>query len=290
MSDAPKPTLGRGLDALLGSLPDSAGSARSPSDAVRKLPIEKLVPGPYQPRREMDDAAIQELSGSIRAHGIIQPILVRQAEESGTYEIIAGERRWRAAQMAALPEVPAIVKSVSDQNAMAIALIENIQRENLNPIEEADLLKRLSDEFFMSHQEIADSVGKSRATVTNLLRLLTLTEPVLNLVRRREIDVGHAKVLLALQGEDQIQAAMRVAQGGLNVRKTETLVKNWHKNKDKEKPRTDPDITRLALQLSEAMDAKVSISDSHGRGFIKISYNNLDQFDGILSRINVNRT
>ncbi len=290
MNDEPRPTLGRGLDALLGSLPASVGAVMPPADAVSKLPIEKLIPGPYQPRREIDDAAIQELSDSIRAHGIIQPIVVRPAEASGTYEIIAGERRWRAAQRAALHEVPALVKTVSDQNAMAIALIENIQRENLNPIEEADLLKRLADEFFLSHQDIADSVGKSRATVTNLLRLLTLAEPVLDLVRQREIDVGHAKVLLALEGEDQIKAAMQVVQGGLNVRKTETLVKNWHKNKDEKKPRTDPDITRLALQLSEAMDAKVSISDTNGRGFIKISYNNLDQFDGILSRINVNRT
>ena len=294
MNDSQRqPKLGRGLDALIGSISiPSTENANSLTDSVIKVSIERIKPGPHQPRMAVDAEAIEELSNSIRIHGVIQPILVRESNSSGSYEIIAGERRWRAAQMAALHEVPVIIKDVSDQNAMAIALIENIQREDLNPVEEASLLKRLVDEFMLSHKEVAESVGKSRATVTNLLRLLTLTEPVLEMLKTRQIEIGHAKVLLGLDGQDQIDAASVVVSKSLNVRRTESLVKNWHRNKnskDNQGVKSDPDITRLELSVSDTVDAKVSISDNNGRGFIKISYNNLDHLDGILDRMNVNR-
>ena len=279
--------LGRGLEALLGA----SRSATIPmqSDNVRLIAIEKLHSGPYQPRMDMDEESMNELADSIRAHGIIQPIIARESTTRDGYEIIAGERRWRAAQRVSIHEVPVIVRAIPDKAAMAMALIENIQREDLNPVEEANLLKRLADEFMMSHADIAESVGKSRATITNLLRLLTLTEPVLEMLKSRQLEAGHAKVLLALKGVDQISAAKLVVKNSLNVRRTETLVKSWSNasgNDKNSKTAVDANITRLELELSERVEAKVAIHDRNGKGFIKINYQSLDELDGILDRFN----
>jgi ParB family chromosome partitioning protein len=279
--------LGRGLEALLGA----SRSATIPvqSDNVRLIAIEKLHSGPYQPRMDMDEESMNELADSIRAHGIIQPIIARESTTRDGYEIIAGERRWRAAQRVSIHEVPVIVRAIPDKAAMAMALIENIQREDLNPVEEANLLKRLADEFMMSHADIAQSVGKSRATITNLLRLLTLAEPVLEMLKNRQLEAGHAKVLLALKGIDQISAAKLVVKNSLNVRRTEALVKSWSNksgNVKNSKTAADANITRLELELSERVEAKVAIHDRNGKGFIKIKYQSLDELDGILDRFN----
>ena len=279
--------LGRGLEALLGA----SRSATIPvqSDNVRLIAIEKLHSGPYQPRMDMDEESMNELADSIRAHGIIQPIIARESTTRDGYEIIAGERRWRAAQRVSIHEVPVIVRAIPDKAAMAMALIENIQREDLNPVEEANLLKRLADEFMMSHADIAQSVGKSRATITNLLRLLTLAEPVLEMLKNRQLEAGHAKVLLALKGIDQISAARLVVKNSLNVRRTEALVKSWSSKSGNEKilkTAADANITRLELELSERVEAKVAIHDRNGKGFIKINYQSLDELDGILDRFN----
>ena len=279
--------LGRGLEALLGA----SRSATIPvqSDNVRLIAIEKLHSGPYQPRMDMDEESMNELADSIRAHGIIQPIIARESTTRDGYEIIAGERRWRAAQRVSIHEVPVIVRAIPDKAAMAMALIENIQREDLNPVEEANLLKRLADEFMMSHADIAQSVGKSRATITNLLRLLTLAEPVLEMLKNRQLEAGHAKVLLALKGIDQISAAKLVVKNSLNVRRTEALVKGWSSESGKKnslKTAADANITRLELELSERVEAKVAIHDRNGKGFIKINYQSLDELDGILDRFN----
>ena len=279
--------LGRGLEALLGA----SRSATIPvqSDNVRLIAIEKLHSGPYQPRMDMDEESMNELADSIRAHGIIQPIIARESTTRDGYEIIAGERRWRAAQRVSIHEVPVIVRAIPDKAAMAMALIENIQREDLNPVEEANLLKRLADEFMMSHADIAKNVGKSRATITNLLRLLTLAEPVLEMLKNRQLEAGHAKVLLALKGNDQISAAKLVVKNSLNVRRTEALVKSWSNksgNVKNSKTAADANITRLELELSERVEAKVAIHDRNGKGFIKINYQSLDELDGILDRFN----
>ena len=279
--------LGRGLEALLGA--SRFATIPVQSDNVRLIAIEKLHSGPYQPRMDMDEESMNELADSIRAHGIIQPIIARESTTRDGYEIIAGERRWRAAQRVSIHEVPVIVRAIPDKAAMAMALIENIQREDLNPVEEANLLKRLADEFMMSHADIAQSVGKSRATITNLLRLLTLAEPVLEMLKNRQLEAGHAKVLLALKGIDQISAAKLVVKNSLNVRRTEALVKSWSSksgNEKNSKTAADANITRLELELSERVEAKVAIHDRNGKGFIKINYQSLDELDGILDRFN----
>ena len=279
--------LGRGLEALLGA--SRVATLPVQSDNVRLIAIEKLHSGPYQPRMGMDEESMNELADSIRAHGIIQPIIARESTTRDGYEIIAGERRWRAAQRVSIHKVPVIVRAVADKAAMAMALIENIQREDLNPVEQANLLKRLADEFMLSHADIAQSIGKSRATITNLLRLLTLTEPVLGLLKNRQLEAGHAKVLLALKGIDQISAAKLVVKNSLNVRRTEALVKGWSSesgNKQPQNTATDANITRLELELSERVEAKVAIHDRNGKGFIKINYQSLEELDGILDRIN----
>ena len=284
--------LGQGLGALLGSSAGISPASSDASDNVRLIAIEKLHSGSYQPRDSMDEEALRELSDSIKIHGIIQPIIARESDSGDGYEIIAGERRWRAAQMAALHEVPVIVRTLTDQSAMAMALIENIQREDLNPVEEANMMRRLADEFNLSHAQIGENVGKSRATITNLLRLLSLTDSVLGMLQERKIETGHAKVLLALSGDDQIKAAEIVAKNSLNVRKTEELVKQWvnrggKSSKINETSKTDPDISRLEFALSEKIGAKANIFDREGKGYIKIKYKNLDELDGILERINL---
>ena len=216
-----KPKLGRGLDALLGSALESAASGK---DELKHVPVDLLQRGKYQPRTHMGQAALQELSDSIRAQGVVQPIVVRPIG-AGRYEIIAGERRWRAAQMAGLHSIPAVVRDIPDEAAIAIALIENIQRENLNPVEEATALQRLIDEFGMTHQQTAESVGRSRAAVTNLLRLLTLNGDVREMLELGKMDMGHARALLALTAKAQSEAARQVVDKGLSVRETEQLVR-----------------------------------------------------------------
>lgn len=259
----------------------------SSNEDVRSIAIEFISPGPFQPRFEFDDQALQELADSIREHGIIQPIVVR-TKGNDRYEIIAGERRWRAAQRIPLHNVPIIVRNVTDKAALAISLIENIQRESLNPVEEASQLKRLIDEFSLAHSELAQTIGKSRAAVSNKLRLLNLTEPVLEMLKVGKMEVGHAKALLGLTGEDQMRAAKRVVNLSLSVRATERLVKSWKEAKETtNKPPVSDNVNmrELETQLSDHIGARVSIRDQNNKGHIRIDYRNLDELDGIVDRI-----
>ena len=252
---------------------------------LRQIPLEQLQRGHYQPRRDFDETALNELADSIKAQGVMQPIVVRLIA-GNRYEIVAGERRWRASQRASLDVIPAIVRQISDETAIAMALIENIQREDLNSIEEARALKRLQTEFDLSQQEIAAAVGKSRPAIANLLRLLTLEPEVAELLETRAIGAGHGKVLLALEGGNQIRAARKVAQGKLSVRQTEALVRALLSPKNADAPiARDPDIDRLARQLSDRFGTKVTIENKNGRGKLVIQYSDLDVLDGILNRI-----
>ena len=288
-----KRKLNRGLDALLGTdltKKAPAGTAEastiSPGDGdLRQLPLEFLQRGKYQPRTDFDETALQELADSIIAQGVMQPIVVRSIG-ADRYEIVAGERRWRASQLAALDTIPAIVRDISDETAIAMALIENIQRENLNPLEEARALKRLQTEFDLSQQEVATAVGKSRPVITNLMRLLSLEREVSEMLEHGRIDAGHGKVLLALDGGDQVRAARRVVDNKLSVRQTEALVKAMLMPAvDTAPQRKDPDIDRLERQLSERFGTKVVIENKNGRGKLVIQYSDLDVLDGILNRI-----
>ncbi len=275
--------LGRGLDALL------AGNENSSREQQRSLPVRSLQPGKYQPRTQMDSASLEELAASIRAQGLMQPILVRPlANGAGDrYEIIAGERRWRAAQIAGLTEVPTLIREIPDESALAMALIENIQRENLNPLEEAQGLQRLIDEFSMTHQQAADAVGRSRPAASNLLRLLQLAAPVQELLMRSEIDMGHARALLPLSGALQIQLAQRVVQKGLSVREAERLAQNALKPpKAAETSKPDRDVLRLQEELSDVLGAQVEIrTNKKGAGKIQIEFGDLDQLEGILQKL-----
>ncbi|TWX71069.1 ParB/RepB/Spo0J family partition protein [Colwellia demingiae] len=288
--------LGRGLDALLSpAIPavehqtdttEASNSVKATDNELLKLPISKLTPGKYQPRREMSDAGLEELSLSIQSQGIIQPIVVRLIA-GDQYEIIAGERRWRAAKLAQLDIIPCLVKNVPDESAVAIALIENIQREDLNAMEEAVALERLLMEFDLTHEEVAIAVGKSRTTVSNLLRLNKLNEEVKNLLENGDIEMGHARALLALEGEVQTSAAQTVATKELTVRETETLIKNIQ-NPVVEKEKVEKAIETIELEqgLAEKFGAKVSISHNQkGKGKLVISYTNLDKLDEILTKI-----
>ena len=286
-----KKGLGRGLDALLGS---SAGTVEpspgeTPEKALRNLPLDLIQRGRYQPRTDMDPEALEELAASIRAQGVLQPVVVRPMSGSGRYELIAGERRWRAAQLAGLQDIPAVIRDVPDQAAMAIALIENIQRENLNPVEEAHALQRLVEEFEMTHQQAADAVGRSRAAVSNLLRLLDLSSEVKNLLEQGELEMGHARALLALSGDQQAQAARQVVAKGLSVRETEHLVRRLQRavpGGQLESPAADPDIRRLQDDLSAQLGAMVKIQHTaRGKGRLVVHYNSLDELDGILHHI-----
>jgi ParB family chromosome partitioning protein len=279
-----KPRLGRGLDALLGGALGAAGAG----EELRHLPVEMLARGKYQPRTHMDKEALQELAASIKAQGVVQPIVVRPIA-AGNYEIVAGERRWRAAQMAGLDTIPAVVRTVPDEAAIAIALIENIQRENLNPVEEANALQRLIDEFGMTHQKTAEAVGRSRAAVTNLLRLLTLEATVRKMLEDGKMDMGHARALLALEGERQSQVARQVVAKGLSVRETEHLVRRLlarpaaHKGGRRA---LHPDIRSLQESLSDKLGARVHIRHGRrGRGKLIIEYHSTDELEGILKRI-----
>ena len=337
-----KPTLGRGLDALLGhtskrpatpvpihgpmsggtngtSAPAS-GEALAPAvstataetqaaaapdapiplgsgEVLARLPLDLLQRGKYQPRTDMRQETLQELADSIKAQGVIQPIVVRPVGtpatgESQRYEIIAGERRWRAAQLAGLGEIPAVIRSIPDEAAIAVALIENIQRENLNPLEEARALERLISEFQLTHQEAADAVGRSRAGVSNLLRLLELAPEVCERVERREIEMGHARALLALPSrKQQAEVATLVAKKGLSVRDTEALVRRMSQgggaaSAESHEGARDPNVQRLEQELADKLGAKVAIQHSTGgKGKLVVSYNSLDELDGILAHI-----
>ena len=275
--------LGRGLDALL-----SAYETPSEKDELRHIPIDQLQRGKYQPRTHMNPEALEELAASIRAQGVVQPIVARPLP-AGNYEIIAGERRWRAAQLAGLETIPAVVRRIPDEAAIAIALIENIQRENLNPVEEANAFTRLIDEFHMTHQQVAEAVGRSRAAVTNLLRLLSLNGDVRELLESGQMDMGHARALLALAGKSQSQAAHQVVDKGLSVRETEHLVRRLltkpagHKSAG---GRMDSDTRALAQQISEKLGTKVRFQHSAtGKGRLVIEYNTLEELDGILAHI-----
>lgn len=272
--------LGRGLDALL------AGNDAQNREQQRTLPVGDIQPGKYQPRTRMDAASLEELAASIRVQGLMQPILVRPLGED-RYEIIAGERRWRAAQMAGLSEVSTLIREIPDEAALAMALIENIQRENLNPLEEALGLQRLIDEFAMTHQQAADAVGRSRPAASNLLRLLQLAAPAQELLMSGEIDMGHARALLPLAGALQVQLAQRVVQKGLSVRETERLVQYaLRAPKDSPPPKPDRDVLRLQDELADLLGAQVAIrANKRGAGKVLIEFGDLDQLEGILQRL-----
>ncbi|MDD9822064.1 MAG: ParB/RepB/Spo0J family partition protein [Gammaproteobacteria bacterium] len=300
MSRPKKARLGRGLEALLGDVgpaaaDDPAAAAKTGGGALRELPVEQLSRGKYQPRSRMAQPALEELAETIRAQGVIQPLLVREVGRA-RYEIVAGERRWRAAQLAGLTAVPAFVRDISDRDAMAVALIENIQREDLNAIEEAAGFQRLLDDFGLTHQQIADLVGRSRAAVTNHLRLLTLHSTVKKQLGGGDLDMGHARALLALPTEAQPGAAAKVTAGRLSVRQTEALVKRLLADgedgdgggggggKGKTAAR-DADVARLEETLSQRLGARVAIRHSGNAGRVVIHYHSLDELDGIVERI-----
>jgi ParB family chromosome partitioning protein len=294
MMTVKKRGLGKGLDALLNN--SNAASRKVDQEALQHLDnidgklihldLDLLQPGKYQPRRDMSPEALEELADSIRSQGVIQPILVRKVA-GDKYEIIAGERRWRASQLAQIDKIPCLLKQVPDEAAVAIALIENIQREDLNAMEEAVALNRLLEEFDLTHQQVADAVGKSRASVSNLLRLNSLNEPVKRLLENGDIDMGHARALLAIEGDEQTELARLVASKEMTVRETERLVnKVLNPTEIAETQDKDSDVSRLEQELIERLGAKVSINHGNkGKGKIVINYQNLAELDGILSKI-----
>jgi ParB family chromosome partitioning protein len=258
-------------------------------DELRNLPLDVIQPGRYQPRSVFDEEKLTELADSIRAQGVVQPIVVRSVGDA-QFELIAGERRWRAAQLAGIDDIPAVVRDVSDEVSLAMSLIENIQREDLNPLEEATALRRLIDDFQMTHQEAADAVGRSRAAVSNLLRLLELMQEVKDMIDMRMIEMGHARALLSLDDTLQVQAAREVIHKSLSVRETENLVRRLQQSlKKKGSRRVDPDILSLQNRLGESLGARVRIQhQASGKGKLVISYNNSDEFEGILERLDLN--
>ena len=279
-----KARLGKGLDALLGGVDQIAAQS---DGELRYLPVATIRPGRYQPRTNMDETALTELADSIRTHGVVQPIVVRETP-AGDYELIAGERRWRAAQMAGLDVIPSVVRRVADEIALVVGLIENIQRENLNPVEEANGLRRLLDEFGLTHQQVADSIGRSRAAVSNLLRLLNLDPAVRAHLENGRLAAGHARALLSLPREQQLAAADTVIQQRLSVRQTEQLVRRYLSGKRKEKRKTAPkdaDLRQLEEELSQQLAATVSLEQRGQGGRVIIEYNSLDELEGILERL-----
>jgi ParB family chromosome partitioning protein len=283
-----KPSLGRGLSALLTSALEDVTIAEekvSEEGGILELNVKELVPGKYQPRLGIQQTELESLSDSIRSQGIIQPILVRKVAQK-KYEIIAGERRWRAAQLAGLSTVPVLLKEIPDQTAMVMALIENIQREDLNAVEEAHALERLLKEFKLTHEEIAEAVGKSRTTITNLLRILSLTPEVKSLLAEGQIELGHAKVLLSLSGKEQIMAAKEVVANKLSVRQTEALLQRSTSHKKLKKRADDPDVTLLKQKISEKLGAKIDlVYNEKGKGKLIIFYNSNEELEGIIEHI-----
>jgi ParB family chromosome partitioning protein len=297
---AKKRGLGRGLDALLSGTKDiqtvtstdviDTENNTTPAEGeLKHLPVEYLQRGKYQPRRDMDQDALEELAGSIRAQGVMQPIVVRPIGDK-KYEIIAGERRWRATQLAGLDKIPAVVRDIPDETAIALALIENIQREDLNPMEEAFALKRLQDEFELTQQQVAEAVGKSRTAVTNALRLLNLSDEVKTMLEHGDLEMGHARCLLTLEPEKQRLVARTVVAKSLSVRQTEALAKKVAEQKDVEaalKEDSNKDILKLQEQLGEKVGVPVHIQHAkNGSGKLVLKYNNLDELDGILAHLN----
>lgn len=283
MTKSRKRRLGRGLDALLGEATPGPEEDRK----LKNVPIDLLSRGQYQPRTRMDKEALDELSRSIAARGIVQPIVVRPLRD-GSYEIIAGERRWRAAQLAGLDEVPVMVRDIPDEDALVTALIENIQREDLNPIEEAAGIKRLLDEFGLTHEQAATGVGRSRSAVTNLLRLLALGAGARELLEQGQLEMGHARALLALPKGEQDALAEQIASRGLSVRQAEALARARQQKQGKKKIKEttiNSDIRELQEKLSEKLGSRVTVKDSRGKGKIIIEYHSLDELDGILDRI-----
>jgi ParB family chromosome partitioning protein len=286
---AKKNPLGRNLSSMLSksALQHATENAATEAaqDSLKNLPLDLINPGPYQPRSIFDMDRLEELATSIRHQGVIQPIVVRVREDD-TFELVAGERRWRAAQMAGIDEIPAIIRKVPDEIAIAMALVENIQREDLNPIEEATALRRLVDEFQMTHQEAGDAVGRSRSAVSNLLRLLELSEEVRELVDAKDLEMGHARALLTLEPALQAKAAREVVARGLSVRETEKLVRRY---KNPPTPRTikiDPDLQHLQDRLAEKLCARVKLShNARGKGKMVIAYNSADELEGILEQL-----
>ncbi len=288
---AKKQGLGRGLDALLGgAAKESEPTQEAPNESIpNTLPVDLIKRGRFQPRRDFNPESLQELADSIAAQGVVQPIVVRPVK-GGHYEIIAGERRWRAAQQAGLDNIPVVIRKVADKTAMAMGLIENIQRDDLNPLEEAGALHRLLNEFELTHQQIAKGIGRSRASVSNLLRLLDLNPDVKELIEERRIEMGHARALLGLQEQAQSDAARLVVAKGLSVRETEKLVRRLQGTDiPEEKPQSrekDPDVRRLENGLIDRLGAQVSIQQgASGKGRLVISYNSLDELEGILEHI-----
>jgi len=288
---AKKSPLGRNLSSMLSQStlqhaveqPDP-GSAQADS-SLRQLPLDRIQPGPYQPRSVFDPERLAELADSIRHQGVIQPVVVRPLP-GGDYQLIAGERRWRAAQQAGIDRIPALIREVGDEVAVAMALVENIQRENLNPIEEATALRRLVDEFQLTHQEAAEAVGRSRSAVSNLLRLLELSREVRELVDDRHLEMGHARALLSLPEAMQVAAAREVVRRQLSVRETEALVKRLTRPPRKRAPNADPDILRLQDELAERLCASVRIQHgARGRGKLIIAYNSADELEGIIGHL-----
>lgn len=280
---------GRGLDALLGSIQKEKLQLEAQGNdhgQLKQIDVHQLKRGTYQPRRYIHEADLAELAASIEKHGVMQPIVIRPVDDAQhPYEIIAGERRWRAAQKAGLKHVPAIVRDLSDQVAIALALIENIQRQDLNPIDQALALQRFHDEFGLSHQEIADTVGKARTTISNLLRLLSLSEDVKQLMLEGQLDMGHARAILSLKMDAQLKVAKMVIEKGLSVRQTEQLVRDWNapKSADQKAP-IQNDLQQLTQKLSERFSANVKIDhNKQGKGKLVIHYHSLDELDGILN-------
>ena len=301
---AKKRGLNKGLDALLGGVAAitevseavpvgeqrgrDAGvltESESLDGVLRHLPIEFIKPGRFQPRRDIHTEALEELAQSIKAQGVMQPIVVRPVTDSH-FEIIAGERRWRASQLAELDAVPCVIRDVADSAALAMALIENIQREDLNPMEEAIALDRLKNELSLTHQQVAEAVGKSRATITNLLRLMSLSEAVKVMLERGDLEMGHARALLALTDQDQVEAARRVVAKSLSVRQTEALVKSLQATVVTTRPKQDPNVKHLVDDLADKLGAAVQIQCSaKGKGKLVVNFSSLDELDGILEHI-----
>jgi ParB family chromosome partitioning protein len=285
-----KNPLGRNLSSMLSQsalqhAAENVGSELSGRDSLRSLPLDLISPGPFQPRSIFDVDRLQELAESIRHQGVIQPVVVR-VRGNNNYELIAGERRWRAAQMAGIERIPAIVREVPDEIAIAMALVENIQRENLNPIEEATALRRLVDEFQMTHQEAGDAVGRSRSAVSNLLRLLELSVEVRELVDAKHLEMGHARALLTLEPSRQAQAAREVVSKDLSVRETEQLVRRLKNPPVVKKQVIDPDVQKLQDKLAEKLCARVKLTyNAKGKGKLVIAYNSADELDGILAHL-----
>lgn len=287
--------LGRGLDALLGGAVErnnEQGGHDASATGQGSLPVDLIQRGRFQPRRDFAEQGLQELADSINAQGLVQPIVVRPID-GDRYEIIAGERRWRAAQMAGLADIPVVIHKVDDQTAMAMGLIENIQRQDLNAVEEASALNRLLNEFGLTHQQVAEAVGKSRSAVSNLMRLLELNDDVKTMIESHQLEMGHARALLALKGHVQSSAAQQIAKKALSVRQTEALVRNLlqavdasAEDKKKVQVKADPDVDRLLQSISERLGALVNLQPGRGgKGKLIISYNSLDELDGILDHI-----